>query len=106
MLIAMDIESHLIDNGYEVAGPCAKISDAQALVGEGLAAAILDINLRDGQSFDFAKQLLSKNIPPIFISGAIEHDLPAGLDGRPILVKPLSFPGLLSVLESEISKFS
>ena len=107
VLIAMDIESHLIDHGFEVAGPCATIRGAMALAQESdLAAAILDVNLQGGQSFDLAKDLKSRKIPSVFISGAAEHDLPDDLSGCPVLVKPICYSGLLTALRTEISKAS
>jgi DNA-binding NtrC family response regulator len=105
MLIAMDIESRLRDDGFDVAGPFATAQDAmENLDGPDIAAALLDINLRGGRSFDLAKEIIGRKIPPIFMSGAVDPDLPADLSACPISETPRNSSKLLATLRSEIAK--
>lgn len=103
-LIAMDIEAHLIDHGFSVAGPCATVSEALAAVEKGgLSVGILDVHLRGESSVELAKRLLSMKIPVIFLSGAVEIRLPGELTACPVLSKPIDYSNLVATIDSRIA---
>lgn len=70
LLIAMDIETVLNDAGYVTTVSFANCADAQAWLKQTRpAAAILDINLREGSSGPVAQQLIDQSVPFIVSSG-------------------------------------
>jgi DNA-binding response OmpR family regulator len=75
-VIAMELESILVDAGAEVAGPCRSVKDALALAGDhGLAAAILDVRIGRETIAPVAKELVRRAIPFVFYTGQADTDL-------------------------------
>ncbi|MCZ6836962.1 MAG: response regulator [Planctomycetota bacterium] len=69
-LVAHDIHKLLVEFGHEVAGPVASVREGVELArDESIQAAILDINLVDGDCAPIADQLRSRHCPFIFITG-------------------------------------
>ena len=88
-LIALVLEDWLADLACETVGPAASAHAALGLIeSTKLDAAILDVTLREGDSFAVAEALRARNVPFAFATG---HG-PASIDARfrdaPILVKP------------------
>ena len=78
-------------HGFDIGGPFNKLAHAFTwLEIEIPDAAILDIALLDGVSFDLALELRRKNIPVIFYSSWREiFPVPDELKGVPFLEKPV-----------------
>jgi DNA-binding response OmpR family regulator len=83
--IALDLALAIQDAGGEVVGPAASVKEALALLEtRTITAAILDVNLSDGDISPVAERLIGLGIPVIFQTGV---GLPPGLADR--------FPGLI-----------
>jgi DNA-binding response OmpR family regulator len=69
-LIALDLESAIIDAGGTVSGPATSVAEAKGLCDQSdISAAILDVNLRDGLITPVAAALCARNIPVVFHTG-------------------------------------
>lgn len=78
--IALDVAMAIEDAGGEVAGPAASVKEALDLIANlPIAAAILDVNLVDGDISPVAEALIAAGIPIILQTGI---GLPAGLSAR------------------------
>ncbi len=68
--IALDVALAVEDAGGEVVGPAASVMEALALIeSRPVAAAILDVNLTDGDISPVAERLLAAGIPIILQTG-------------------------------------
>jgi two-component SAPR family response regulator len=79
--------------GFEVVGPLNRISQALTrLKDDPPDAVILDIALRDGISFNLARELLRRKIPFLFYTSWGDMELiPPELREMPLLEKPMHF---------------
>lgn len=69
-IVALDLSDMAADLGFEVAGPYATLSEGVAAVRQSPPdAAILDVQLADGEVFPLADQLVELGVPIIFHSG-------------------------------------
>jgi CheY-like chemotaxis protein len=98
-LIARDLEHTLLDAG------CAEVMLAPSIVDcedirahTALDAAVLDLQLRDGDAGAFARTLRSDGIPVLLITGYEQSTIPDDLADVPMLAKPFSRPQLLARL--------
>jgi DNA-binding response OmpR family regulator len=109
-LVSMMIEDQLLAEGAEVIGPAGTLEDALALVdqalgtaGDGLSAAVLDINLHGRMVTPVADRLVACRVPFLFITGYGEtgYGEGQGLRGRaaaPVLEKPFDPDRLLRIV--------
>ena len=97
-LIAMDLEDLLTSKGFTVVGPFSTAAAALESLGEApLQAALLDIYLFNGTSFDVARELRRRGIRFAFMTGLVAPDVvPADLAGSPIILKPYNEKELLA----------
>ncbi|MEO6341484.1 MAG: response regulator [Caulobacteraceae bacterium] len=78
--IAFDLATTIEDAGGVVVGPAATVKEALALLeNHHVAAAILDVNLGDGDISPVAELLIARGAPVIFHTGL---GLPAELSAR------------------------
>jgi DNA-binding response OmpR family regulator len=88
-LIGMLIEDIVVELGFEMVGPAARLDAALAAAREAaLDLAILDISLADGQTFPVAAVLREREIPFLFVSGYGEKGLVAPFEGCIMVQKP------------------
>ena len=74
MIVAHDLCETVEEAGFQVEGPHSGISSAMlAFQKEKPDAAILDVELADGNVFGFARTLRAENIPVIFHSGSLSQ---------------------------------
>jgi DNA-binding response OmpR family regulator len=98
-LIAESLAAGLVEQGFEIIGPACRVSEALALLEtRTVDVAVLDVSLGDETSFPVADKLHHRGISFVFVTGYGSGDLPERFKGRPILAKPLDFPGLLGAL--------
>lgn len=91
MLIAMTIEDVLVALGCQIVGPVATLDKAlKVALEETFDAAILDVNIRGGETYPVAEVLLARGIPFALASGYGEWALPEALRGQPRLTKPFT----------------
>ncbi|QDA35774.1 response regulator [Paracoccus liaowanqingii] len=89
LLIVLVIEDTLTDLGAEVVGPVAHLDAALRLAAEAsIDAAILDVNIREGNSYAVADVLAERGIPFVFCSGYSDWALEERHRDRPRLNKP------------------
>jgi DNA-binding NtrC family response regulator len=92
LLLAMDMEDHLLQTGHRIVGPFGRVADAlDAIPRNDLAGAIVDLNLHGELSFPVIEMLQERSIPVIICSGYAElPELKSRLRGLPMLPKPWS----------------
>ena len=88
--LATDEKASLQRAGAEVVGPFGSACTERDLLAAGhLDAALVDINLGTGPSFDFARLLAERGIPFIFVTGYDEAVIPREFLSAPRLEKPV-----------------
>lgn len=101
LVIAIELQRLLEDEGYTVIGPVKSVAHALASIEEDSPdAVILDLNLGGERSTPVAATLAAKGIPFIVTSGydaAMSGD--STLHGAPWLDKPIRYDRLLRHLE-------
>ncbi len=90
MIIAMEAEDILRLVGADTIDIANSLDQARdAIQVEEYDFALLDVNLGEAMSFDFARDLTQANIPFGFVSGYSDtQDFPTDLQDVPLLVKP------------------
>lgn len=90
LIIAMEAEDILRAVGVETIDICNSVEQAnEAIHADRYDFALLDVNLGEVMSFDFARRLVAAEIPFGFVSGYSDTlDFPEDLQNRPLLVKP------------------
>lgn len=101
-LIAMMLEDFLAAIGKRVIGPAESVMEALALIAAGgIDAAILDVNLRDGdKSWAVARALNAAGIPFLFASGGGGELVPEEFAGCPALDKPFTLDGVSQAIDA------
>ena len=96
ILIALDIQSILAELMPERILLARNLAEARELIeaAGGIDLAILDIMLPDGICFPLARQLLTMDVPMIFLTAASEI-LPEELTRWPVIDKPFLAQDLL-----------
>lgn len=100
-LIAMMLEDFLDVLDHQHAGTADTVADALARIAAGgIDVAILDVNLRGGEtSFPIADALDAKNIPFVFASGGSGDGIDEAHRGRPQLTKPFTIESVRLALQ-------
>ncbi len=99
-LIAMMIEDFLDILGKQMIGPVDCVADGLAAIAQGgIDAAILDVNLRGGEtSLAIADALVAAGIPFVFASGGSGEGMADRFSDRPVLQKPFTMDGVEQAL--------
>ena len=105
-LIAMMLEDFLDALGYRLAGSCDGVGEALAQVEQGgFDAALLDVNLRDGQtSWPVADALSDQGRPFVIATGGGNDLIPDRHAGAPVLAKPYTIDGIREVFETLLAR--
>jgi DNA-binding response OmpR family regulator len=100
VLVAMELESVLGEQGCVVVGPAPTVARAIALIGQGgPEAALLDLNLGGQSTLPVAAALNAHGVPFLIVSGYSETQMQAPeLSRAPRLAKPVDHQKLLSQL--------
>lgn len=101
-LIAMMIEDFLDVLGKKIIGPFDCVADGLAAIAAGgIDAAILDVNLRGGETSDsIADALAATGIPFVFASGGSGDGIADRFRDRPVLPKPFTMTGVERALDA------
>ena len=100
-LIAMVLEDILEDLQCIVVGPHASLAATLAVVDEAaFDLALLDVNLRGGESYPVAEALDRRAIPFAFMTGQDTSSLPEAFRARPNLSKPYAAEDVDQVIRS------
>ncbi|MEP2236083.1 MAG: response regulator [Alteripontixanthobacter sp.] len=105
-LVAMTLIDLVEDCGAKPIGPFAKVSECRnALECEKPDIAILDVRLRDGESFEIAEKLVERGVPVVFHSGhMIETEWLGDGDIVRFCGKPCAPAKLTEVLEDVLAR--
>lgn len=88
-IVAISLQDMLEALGYEVVGPAFRVAAAVELAGrERVDAAILDVNMGEGDSFGVADRLRERGIPYLFATGYGREGLEPGHEQAAVLQKP------------------
>lgn len=100
MLVAMELESLLAQEGYAVLGPAPSIARALAVLDQARPdAALLDINLNGEPATAVAARLSEEGVPFVLITGYAEaQSREPELQNAPRVDKPVNQQELLRVL--------
>ena len=102
-IIAIMVASVIRGLGFKLVGPAARLDHALALVAEGeFDCAILDVNIRGGDTYPVADLLIERDCPFVMASGYSNVSIPKHLLGRTRLTKPYS----IDALEDELMRLS
>ena len=102
MMVALLVESMLVELGHKVIGPVGRLNQAVAMAErEGLDFAVIDVNINSGKAFPVAAALAARGIPFIFATGYGRAGLAAPFEDRPVLQKPYRAEDLRAVLPAE-----
>lgn len=95
-LIAMMLEDFLDALGKEIAGSADTVPTAIACIeAGGVEGAILDVNLRGGEtSWPIADALAQRGIPFVLATGAGGDTIAERHRSRPVLTKPFTMDGV------------
>lgn len=105
VLLSMDIETSLMDAGYQVIGPAGTIEAAKKLITDGKCdAALVDANLGGQPVDELADSLAREKIPFAFVTGYGRDALPREFRQNMLLGKPFSPDQLLSVVSTLLAK--
>jgi len=100
-LLAMDVEAELTARGYKIFGVASHSEAALTLLADDAPDfAILDVFLRDGDSFAVADRLARQAVPFIFLSGNDHSALPDNHANQPLLTKPIDYKALEAAIKS------
>lgn len=105
-LITMMLEDFLDTLGYRVAGTADRVADGVALACNGdCDAAIIDVNLRDGEaSWPVADALKAAGKPFLIATGGQGDSIAPEHAGAPILSKPFTMDGVRTALEGLLAR--
>ena len=103
--IALDVALAIEDAGGKVAGPAASVKEALALIeSRPIAAAILDVNLVDGDISPVAERLITAGIPVILQTGiGLPPKLATRFPDLQVNIKPCVAATLVIQLEALIA---
>ncbi|HUN40203.1 MAG TPA: response regulator [Acetobacteraceae bacterium] len=102
VLVADLVVDVLQEAGCHVVGPAARLDQGLALARtDGLAGALLDVNLAGEHCFPIADALAARGVPFVFLTGYGEQVLPRDYRDVPRLAKPFDFGQLLALVERE-----
>lgn len=98
-LQARDMIDCLEGEGAQIVGPTGRAADVAALIASGAPhAAIVDINLGQGASFETADELKRRGTPFLFLTGYDQTSIPPHFDTVPRLEKPANERKVIKLL--------
>ncbi|MBV9692675.1 MAG: PAS domain-containing protein [Alphaproteobacteria bacterium] len=100
-LVGMWTNEVLDDLGYKVLGPCLDLAEAhEAIAATQVDGAVLDVNLAGVPIFPFARLLLERGVPVVFLTGYEKTVLDSPFNRAPLLQKPIAAEDLVRALET------
>jgi len=97
-LVALDMETILVDAGFEVLGPVGSVAEALRLIGDQKPdAALLDNNLNGQSVGPVAAALGEQRVPFAFVTGNDLGSLPAAFTSAAMVRKPFDAGRLIAM---------
>ena len=104
-IVAIALQDMLEELGYEVVGPAFRLARALELAGsEAIDAAILDVNMGDGDSYGVAARLKARGVPYLFATGYGAAGLEPGHEDALVLQKPYREAQVAQALEQLLGR--
>ena len=98
--IASDLRRALATEEALVIGPVSSLAAGLDLAErEGIAAALLDVNLEGDSSLAIADRLAARGVPFVFVTGYDDWALPDAYRHVPRISKPFAVPTVLAALD-------
>jgi DNA-binding NtrC family response regulator len=98
-LIARDLGRMLTNAGCAEVCMAPSMAESERILAEKrLDAALLDLQLQDGEAGTLVQRLRAQHVAVVFITGYSENAVPAGYGDVPVLPKPVPRQRLLSAL--------
>ena len=103
-LVAMELESELLEQGCVIIGPAGRSCMAMALLeGQTPDAVLLDLNLDGEVPTALAEALVRRQVPFVVVTGyGSRHPEPEVLRAAPRLEKPVHGPDLIAALSRAV----
>ncbi len=102
VLVAMAVEAVLADRGYEVIVGGSLASARDRLRQGTVAAALLDVNLPDGNTLELARDFVALGIPVAICSGVDSGSVPTGYPATQRFEKPIQPETLADWVDSVV----
>ena len=103
--VAQFVSATLEDARAIVVGPCRSVLAAQAMLDAGpVDAALLDVNVADGEVFPVAERLATQGVPFLLLSGYGADAVPADRPGWRALAKPFRMQELVETLARQVRR--
>lgn len=96
--IALDLQGIVEGEGHEVVGVHRSLADAKRHLYDAFEFALLDIDLIDGKSFEFASALTARRIPFAFVSASNRNELPPVFKDVQFVPKPFTETAITRLL--------
>ncbi len=99
ILVAMEFEETLTELGHDVVGIAADRPTALALAAQGVDVALVDINLRDGETGIDIGRMIAKDVAVVFVTanaGLLGDQAPGAIG---VLPKPASRQALAGAVD-------
>jgi CheY-like chemotaxis protein len=105
-MVALDLEEivlGLAEGSAQVALAASVVEAKRALADTAFDAALLDIDVLDGKTFELAAALHSRGLPFAFVSGSRPEELPPELRSVPFVPKPYDPADIEHTLRARLS---
>jgi two-component sensor histidine kinase/DNA-binding response OmpR family regulator len=101
-LVAMMMKDMLVELDFEVVGPFSNLGDAAAgLLVDGIAAAVLDVNVGGESIYPLAVRIAERGVPLIFVTGYTREAIDDRFAAVPVLQKPIERDAIRRVLAAD-----
>lgn len=105
VLIAMDLEQVCRELGAADVAVARTLDEAEAVVGAGFDAAVLDIMVAGRSTIEFATRLFARGVPVVFATGYSDAErLVEALAGVQIVDKPFSRDMLVEAIARALER--
>jgi DNA-binding response OmpR family regulator len=95
--IALDLQAIVEAEGH-VASVCASVAEARRWLDDDIDFALLDVDVRDGKSFEVALAFQERAVGFAFVTGSKRSEIPAALSCAGFVAKPFLEEAILACL--------
>lgn len=98
--VAIDLERIVLEAFAADIRIAGSLAEAWLCVAQPIDFVFLDVDLPDGPSYEVAADLLRRQVPFAFVSGASPMSAPVGLGDAPFIAKPYQPSQIAQTLRS------